>query len=731
MSHSPGQQASENASGDNQQSRHERAMALFQQVCDLDLEDQTRVLRQACADDPSLQLQVQEMLRFDADDHSMIAPTMMDVASCDLQSTDTGFPETIGRYRLIRRMGAGGMGTVFEAEQESPKRRVALKILHANLGDTARMQARFIREGQIQSGLMHVGIAQVYEAGISTVEKRAVHYLAMELVEGQTLTDFVRARALPLPDILQLVLRVCDAVSFAHQRGVIHRDLKPANILVIDASGDPVPKVLDFGIAKLTKQDVNLASMHTSAGQIIGTLAYMSPEQVTGKLEDIDTRVDIYALGLILYELLAGRLPIDVAGAPLPEAIRRISEQAPTRLASVDSTFRGDLDTIVHKALAKDRAQRYDSASEFAADIRRYLRHEPIIARPPSTIYQLRKFARRNRVLAVSIATVACTLVVAVIATTLLAISASRARSVAERKTLVAEGVSNVLLNALTTATPKGSMGKEPLLINAIDRIEAQVSSIDSESSVTTPEVRAVVFNILGIIHRERGELDHAELVFTKALDIRRSVLASGDPNLADSINNMGLLRRRQGRPAEAAEFYEQAVALQRASTFRDDARLARNIYNLASAYIAAGDVPRAKPLLEEALAMHRRVPSTGDEILNYYISARARIALHEKQFALANDLAVDALAKQRAAVGPTHPTIALCLVDLAQAQLGLARPSEAIATLQEAQTIALAVFPTPSHQTTKTIRLELIRALRVADQSEAAQELERIMSAE
>ena len=151
----------------------------------------------------------------------------------------------------------------------------------------------------------------------------------------------------------------------------------------------------------------------------------------------------------------------------------------------------------------------------------------------------------------------------------------------------------------------------------------------------------------------------------------------------------------------------------------------------LANAYIAAGDVSRAKPLLEEAFAMHQRVPSTDDEILNYYISARARIALHEKQFALANNLAVEALAKQRAAVGPTHPTIALCLVDLAQAQLGLARPGEAIATLQQAQTIALEVFPTPSHQTTKTIRLELIRALRVADQNEAAQELERIMSAE
>jgi tetratricopeptide (TPR) repeat protein len=523
-------------------------------------------------------------------------------------------------------------------------------------------------------------------------------------------------------------------VSFAHQRGIIHRDLKPANILVAasasSAAPEPQPKVLDFGIAKRTTGEVNLASMQTHTGQIIGTLAYMSPEQVAGHSGDIDTRTDVYALGLILFEILSGRLPIDVTTLSIPEAVRRIAESQPVHLATLDERFRGDLDTIVHKAIAKDKTQRYDTVSEFAADLRRYLRDEPIAARPPSTMYQLRKFAQRNRVLAASVAIVAGTLVAAVIATTMLAVSATRARAVAERKTLVAEGVSGVLLNALTTATPKGSVGKEPLLIDAIDRIESQVATSPDGSGAARPEVQAVVYNIVGIIHRERGDLAHAETLFARALEIRERVLDPGDPNLADSINNMGLLRRRQDRPAEAAVFYERAVALQRQSSFRDDARLARNLFNLASAYIAAGEVAKALPPLQESLVMHEALPSISAEVLNYHISARARIALEERQFARAKSLAQEALSKQRDAVGASHPTVALCLVDLGRAHMGLGEFGEAVARLREAESMAIAIFPTPKHHVTRTIRVALIEALRGNGEEAAAQEVEQALAA-
>jgi tetratricopeptide (TPR) repeat protein/predicted Ser/Thr protein kinase len=301
-------------------------------------------------------------------------------------------PAVIGHYRIIRLLGEGGMGAVYEAEQETPRRTIALKIIKPGFA-TARLLRRFEQEAQALGRLQHPGIAQIYEAGTAETGWGVQPYFAMEFIRGRMLREYVREQHLATSQRLELMARISEAVDHAHQRGLIHRDLKPANI-VVDETGQP--KILDFGVARVTDSDIE-ATRQTDMGQLVGTLAYMSPEQLLADPSELDIRSDVYALGLILYELLAGRLPYDIGNTKIHEAVQIIRDTDAAPLSSIQRIYRGDIETIVAKALEKEKGRRYATAADLAEDIRRHLANQPILARPASAGYQLQKFFRRHK----------------------------------------------------------------------------------------------------------------------------------------------------------------------------------------------------------------------------------------------------------------------------------------------------------------------------------------------
>ena len=372
-----------------------RIEALFLEASELAPEARDEFLARLAHDDPNAAAEVRSLLGFDRPDDAFLRSPVLRPTNSDAPDPLT-IPERIGRYRITRLIASGGMGAVYEAEQDHPNRTVALKLMKRGVASRSALR-RFEHESQILARLNHPNISQVHDVGMFDDGLGGRPYFVMELIEdARSLTDFARAENLGTKERLELFTSVCDAVQHGHQKGIIHRDLKPGNILV-DPSGQV--KIIDFGVARATDSDIAVTTMQTDVGQLIGTLQYMSPEQVEADPHNLDTRSDGYSLGVVLYVLLCGKPPYDVSASPIYEAARTIRENTPARPSTVDRTLRGDLETIVLKSLEKDRERRYQSAADLAADIRRYLASEPIQARPASTAYQLRTFARRNKAL--------------------------------------------------------------------------------------------------------------------------------------------------------------------------------------------------------------------------------------------------------------------------------------------------------------------------------------------
>jgi tetratricopeptide (TPR) repeat protein len=532
-------------------------------------------------------------------------------------SPDAPNPERtrLGSYSIIRVLGEGGMGIVYLAEQDRPRRTVALKVIRPGL-ISERQLRRFDLESQMLARLQHPGIAQIYQAATADAGHGPQPFFAMEYVQGESLTAYAARHDLSVRDRIRLFIKICDAVSHAHQKGVIHRDLKPGNILV-DASAPPPngqPKILDFGIARATDADMQTATIHTEAGQIVGTLPYMSPEQISGDPHAIDTRSDVYTLGVILYQLLTRTLPHRVENKTIPEAVRIIGQEEVTPLGAIDRSLRGDPQTIVSKALERDKSRRYQSASDLAADLQRFLADEPILARPPTRRYRARKFIARNRALVTGLAIAGLFLAAGAAATTWQAIvatherhlaivrgdEAAHAQRVAEIQAKNARAVNAFLTSMLSSANPEIESDRDLSVRQVIDRAAEQLQRAGAE----TPEVELRIRDTLVRTYRALGQSDRAEPQARRNLDLAREVFGPDHPETYSAMSGLGLVLKDLRRFDDAEPLIRDAVAgLERTCPPEDRADLARATGLLGQLELERGDYDDAKTHLVRAAA--------------------------------------------------------------------------------------------------------------------------------
>ena len=583
------------------------------------------------------------------------APTLMpehgkpDGASASSAAGAQLLPSSIGRYRILRLLGEGGMGAVYEAEQDQPRRLVALKVIRAAWASPDLLR-RFEQESQALGRLHHPGIAQIYEAGSAETGFGVQPFFAMELIHGKSLVEYADEHKLNTRQRLELIIQVCDAVQHAHQRGIIHRDLKPANILVDDTGQ---PKILDFGLARATDSDAQ-ATRQTDMGQLLGTLAYMSPEQVLADPLALDTRTDVYALGVILYELLAGKMPYMLPNL-LHEAVRTIQQTDPAPLSSIDRTYRGDIETIVSKALEKDKARRYASAAEMAADIRHHLHDEPIVARPASTAYQLKKFARRNKPLVSGIAGVFVVLMMGVVASTWEAVQARRAEKKAQQQSAIAQAVNDFLQNDLLGQASSFNQAKGDPNITVRAALDCAASEVETRFA-NYPEVKAAILYTIGDTYNDLGRFADGEKELQKALTLQQRLFGPDDPKTLATMEDLAWANLGQGKLSEAEALFQNTCSSD-LRVFGNKSRTTLHcMYGLAGALYQDRKFAQAEALYQQTLDLERRNLGRDDPQTLRTMTFLADTFAADGKNDRAEELARDAMTAQREVLGATHP---------------------------------------------------------------------------
>jgi len=585
-------------------------------------------------------------------------------------------PDRIGPYRLIRPIGEGGMGEVFQAEQLYPLRRtVALKIVKKGM-DTAEFVSRFESERQALALMDHPGIARVFDAGATPLGRP---YFVMEYVDGVPLTEFCDEQGLDLQQRLELFIHICEGVQHAHQKAIIHRDLKPSNVLITEVDGQPQPKIIDFGVAKAMDRDLTENTMRTGMGQVLGTPAYMSPEQADFDAQNVDTRADVYALGVILYELIAGERPFakkELESAGFKEALRMIREDDPPRpsdrydtlaenrdtvamcrgtdTSSLRRKLRGDLDWITMKALEKEPARRYAAASALAQDVQRYLDFEPVSAGPPTVRYRAGKFIRRNRAGVVTGLLVTVALVLGVTGTTIGLIRAVEAERIASEEARTATRVTDFLVDLFEVSDPDESRGEtvtaRELLEQGGDRIEKELAD--------EPRVRSRLMTTIGKVYRNLGLYTAALPYLESAVDVRRLQEGSGT-DLAISLAELGDLYIKLARFGEAATILEEALTVIGGDNDPNQLIMAESLHDLANVYRRQGHYDEAEPLYLRAREIRVQVLGAQDPAVAATDNSMAALYWNRGDYAQAERRYLNAMAIWDAAHGRDHSDVA------------------------------------------------------------------------
>lgn len=608
-------------------------------------------------------------------------------------------PEFVGKYRILRQIGEGGMGRVFLAEQSEPfVRKVALKILHPGI-DTEEIVARFRAEQQTLARLAHPNIARVLDAG-DTDDGQP--YFVMEYVDGRPIDEVAADPGVPTSTLLDLVAQACDGIQHAHQKGLIHRDIKPANLLVFSAGEALRLKVIDFGIARAIEGSLVDDSLATRVGQPVGTLSYMSPEQAGAIDESVDTRSDIYSLGVTLFQLFSGSLPLNPTTAGLATFLRELgdtdqhhvspsrkTEQVRPAFAHRRKTLTTDLDAIILKAIEKSPERRYQSIGAFSADLRRYLRHEPVSARIPGNWYLIRKFVQRQTGIVVGSALALLALIVGMIMTAAALEQSREANAVAQREAATATAVADFLIDIMDKANPFQSEGTNPTLKDVVDAGAAEIEN----QFVDEPRVKTRILGVLGDTYAGLSDYTRALPLLDEAVEIA-TIHEVGDDLLADLLLIRSQVRRKNSQFEDALADVERALELdpQPSPVLDEDWRL-KLARERAIILDRTGDHDQAAQIFSELVANYEALGADYEEELSSALNSLGAVLYRLGGLDESLEVFDRSLDIKRQILEPTAPALATTLGNIGNVELAAGNPERALELYEEAYEINLAAF--------------------------------------
>ncbi len=690
--------------------RYQRVRDLFHAVCDLDADARAAAIDDACGDDPELRTEVESLLAHHDEESEQLSDSQAGIGVGWIAAADAAMPDRIGQYRIIGKIGEGGMGTVFEAEQQNPRRTVALKVIRLGAASEAMLR-RFEYEAHVLGQLQHVGIAQIYEAGTAETAYGPQPFLAMELIRGESLTEYAQREQLDVRQRLVLIARICDAVQHAHQKGVIHRDLKPANVLVVDDDGSTgvasvesavrsmehlgQPKVLDFGVARATDADMQTVTLGTNVGQLVGTVPYMSPEQVSGDPTAIDVRSDVYALGVMAYELLSGHMPYDVRHRPLPDVIRIVREQEATRLGVERSDLRGDVETIVAKAIEKDPGRRYQSAADLGNDIRRFLRDETILARPVTAWYQMTRFARRHRALVGGAVSFLLLLIVALIVTGTLYVRADRAELRARREAARAAAINKFLLQDMLAAADPSNDGYKVTVVDVLARAAETIP----ERFADDPRIAAELHRTIGATYVSLGAPKEGVDDLRRAVELFESTVGPDDPVTLDTAYLLGGALLNLDSMEEAETVFRSTLTRVRTVLGESHEQTLDVMVSLGETLQKMRRFAEAEELLTTALDRARKKFGPRSRLVFTASNSLSAALLAQKKFDEAKPVLFETLDALRETRGDEHPHTLAMMNQLAGFLVNQDKPAEAEPVYRELVETAARVMPPESWQ--------------------------------